>query len=123
VQLTPEQARQLLAALRIAVGVGAWLAPRLSTRFIGHRLDDDPSAALLWRLFGSRDIAMGLALYEGDEDEVHRWLTYGMAIDAADAAAALAAALRGRLPKPIALLVMLSASSAVALGARARGDL
>jgi hypothetical protein len=123
VKVEPDQARQLLGALRIAFGAGSWIAPRLFTRLLGQRLDDNPAAALLWRVFGTRDIVIGLALLDGDEAEVRRWLTYGLAIDGADMVATLAAGLRGRLPKYAATYGTLAALLGVALGARARGDI
>ena len=122
-KVEPNQARQLLGVLRIAFGVATWLTPRLFTRLIGHRLDDNPSAALLWRVFGVRDVMIGLALLDGDETEVRRWLTYGLAIDTADMTATLAAGLRGRLPKSATALATVAALVGVALGARARGDI
>lgn len=119
----PDQARQLLAVVRIALGASAWLAPRPLAWLLGHRLDDHPSAGFLVRLFGSRDVVMGLALLQGDDTEVRRWLTYGMAIDTADMAATIAAGLGGRLSKPRTALITLATLGGVALNARARGDI
>lgn len=119
-EITPAQARQALTALRLTIGTAAWLTPRLAAKLFGVDPDDNPAAPFVARLFGARDIAMGAVMLEGDEDEVARWIDYGIAIDAADAVAAIAGGVRGYLPKRTAIMAGLAATSAVALGVIAR---
>jgi hypothetical protein len=81
----------LLSSGRAAVGVGGWLAPRLSGRLLGL---DGPSAAqarLVVRLFAVRDLALaaGLQLSRGESRRL--WLQLGIACDAADGVASLLA--------------------------------
>lgn len=119
-ELTPSTARTILTYLRLALGGIAWLAPRQTARLFGIDPDENPAAPFLGRLFAIRDVAMGAALLEGDEAETDRWIDYGIAVDAADAVAAVAGGIRGYLPKRAAVMVVLAATSGVALGVVAR---
>src|SRR5207245_5660578 len=49
-----------LAGLRVAIGVTAWLFPNLAGRLFGLDPESNPQAPYLARLFGVRDIALGL---------------------------------------------------------------
>ena len=57
-----EQLIQQLVATRAAIGAAAWLMPRLSGRLFGLDPDANPQAAYLGRLFGVRDVALGIGL-------------------------------------------------------------
>jgi hypothetical protein len=72
----------LLSSGRAAVGVAAWVAPRLSGRILGL---DGPSAGqarLVVRLFAVRDLALaaGLQLSRGQDRRL--WLQLGIACEA-----------------------------------------
>lgn len=107
---------QSLIGLRLAIGLGSWVAPRLSGRIFGLDARANPQLPYLARLFGARDVALaaGLLLSEGEQRSL--WLQVGVACDAADAVAGLAAGTREYLgPLPAALV------TATALGAGALG--
>jgi hypothetical protein len=112
-----------LAAGRIALGAGIWIAPRPALRALGFD-PDEPQALTLGRLTATRDLATGaLALAALDEAGATRRIAFvNAAIDAGDAVT-FALALRGRdsrlahgaaLGAPAALLA--SAAGAVLAG-------
>lgn len=115
-----EEARSALAWLRIGVGAGGWLAPRLSGKLFGLEPDENPVTPYVARLFAARDFAMGVALLDAEEPERDRWLRIGIAVDAADGVAALLAGARGYLSKRAAVMTAGTAFAAVWLGAQAR---
>ena len=57
-----EQLIQQLVATRAAIGSGAWLMPRFSGRLFGLDPDANPQAPYLARLFGVRDVVLGVGL-------------------------------------------------------------
>ena len=111
-----------LALGRAAVGVASWLLPSLSMRILGVDPATHPAMPPILRLFGARDAAMGLAYLTAGEQERKRWLAIGMAVDAADAAAALLSGRRGGLPLRTRLGVALTATAAVVGAGLARRD-
>lgn len=118
--LTGEQAGTLLAAARIAAGVGAYLAPGLAARAFGTHPDRDPAVSFIIRTFGSRDLVLGVGLAGSEGRERDRWLVLGALADAMDAAGALWAVRRRQIPAVNGLATALTACGAVAAAARAR---
>lgn len=114
-------AQRLLITLRMGVGVGGWVAPGLLGRFFGADPRMHPAVPFFGRLFAVRDAALAAGLMTADGRDRDRWLVIGMACDAADAAASAVAGMRRQIPRPVAALTVVTASAAVALGARARG--
>ena len=115
-------ARRTLAQLRLAVGISALVAPRLSARVMGIDLADRSTPYLL-RLFGAREVYMAspfLMPAPGlDEAEL---ASRAVPVDAADAVAALAAGVRGHLPWRAALPGALAAVTGAWLGSVAAKD-
>lgn len=118
--VSSQQALQALTGLRLAIGTGALLTPRLAGKLFGLDPAANPQATYLGRLFGTRDVMMGYALTATDGEERDRWLAWGIAVDLGDATAALAGGLRGYLPKRTMVLTGLTALGAAALGVTAR---
>ena len=81
--------------LRAGVGAGLVVAP---TRFLrlSAREAPTPVAILLMRTIGIRDLVLGAgtvaAARRGDEGDVRRWTSAGLASDSLDVAASLATA-------------------------------
>lgn len=117
---TRRRAGEYLAVGRTLAGAGAWLAPELSAHALGTRPRLHPPLPLALRLFGVRDVAMGLAYLTAGDEERDRWLAIGMAVDTADAAAALLAARRNRLPLSSMAPIAVTALCAVAVAGWAR---
>ena len=111
-----EQLVQQLVAVRTAIGVGPWIAPRLSARLFGLDPEGNPQAPYLGRLFGVRDVALGFGLSSSRGAERQQWLRIGVACDLADAAAGVLAGRAGELPKRATLLVTATALAAAATG-------
>lgn len=119
--LTKDRARELLGWARVGLGSAVWLAPKLLARL--GRVDPGEQPALVYaaRIAGARDVAVGVALLQADDDEeVDRWLDIGVGLDAADAFASLIAAVRGQLPRGTGLLATASSVAAVVFGLVAR---
>jgi hypothetical protein len=112
-----------LAGLRLAIGVGAWLAPRATGKAFLLAPDDNPQSPYLARLFGARDAALAYGTLDSSGDAQRRWLVAGLACDVADTLAALAGGRRGYLSPVQSAFLAAPAISAVALGAIAlQGD-
>lgn len=83
-----ESSIKTLGALRVAIGAGAWLAPNLAGALFGLDVKGNPQAPYLARLFGIRDLALGVGTLMAKGDARQKVLALGVACDAADAAAA-----------------------------------
>ena len=107
---------QTLVGLRLAVGLGSWLTPRVGGRLFGLDPSGNPQLPYVGRLFGARDVALaaGLLLSEGEARSL--WLRMGIACDVADSAAGVAAGRSGYLGPFSATLVTATALGAAALG-------
>lgn len=115
--MDPLSARKTLAGIRVGLGVGALLAPRLTGRLFGIDVDANPAAPYLARLFGARELFMAspfLMPAPGlDEQEL---AARAVPVDAADTVAALAAGIRGYLPWRAAIPAAATAAAATYLG-------
>src|SRR5215212_1263904 len=94
-----------ISASRVAVGVGAYLAPNLSGRLFGLDPDGNPQASYLGRLFGARDVALGAGAIRSPKKQKDAWVAAGMACDMADVGAGALAGIRGTLPPSAAAMV------------------
>ena len=112
-------ASSALPALRVAVGTGAWATPNLTGRLFGLDPKNNPQASFLARLFGIRDVALGIAAIQSTGPSKRLAWQLGLVCDAADAGAAWLAARNGTLPKPAAIMAGGVALAAVGLGVAA----
>jgi len=117
-----EQAISTLVGVRSAIGIGAWVAPRISGRLFGLDVPGNPQAPYLARLFGVRDAALAYGLQSTRGASRAQWLKIGIACDVADALAGVFAGRRGELPAYASVLVTSTALGAVALGIAALQD-
>ena len=122
VPITPFQAKVTLMSIRSAIGVLGWLFPNLSGRLFGIDPRENPAAPYLGRLFAARELPLVAPLLIEDDDVQRRTLQVGMAVDAADAAASVAAGVSGALPKRAALMTGVTAVAALLLGWIATSD-
>jgi hypothetical protein len=111
-----------LAGLRLAVGFGAWLFPRLAGRLFGLDVAGNPQLPYVARLFGVRDIALGLGVATTGGEAQNAWLRAGVVCDAADFAAGLLARRDESIGPMTAVLVSAPALGGVAMGLAALRD-
>ena len=94
-----------LSVGRMLVGVLFFLRPDLAGRLMGQDVKQNPELALGARLFGSRDFALGAATLLAKGTARRNLIVAGIAVDAADAAAAgIGTTDRSIKPLPAALL-------------------
>ena len=116
VPITALQAKLTLMGIRTVIGVLGWLFPSLTGRLFGIDPAKNPAAPYLGRLFAARELALVAPLLSEDEDVQRRSLQVGIAVDSADALAAVAAGASGALPKRAAFLTGVTAIAAALLG-------
>ena|SRR5947207_1030487 len=114
-----DQAIRSIAGVRMAIGASAWATPRLAGKAFGLDADGNPQSPYLARLFGVRDVALGVGTLTTTGESQRRWLMLGLFCDAADAAAGVLAGRGGYLPKLPTVLVTGTALVAAGLGAAA----
>lgn len=105
-----------MSMLRLGVGAGAWLAPRMAGKAFLMRPEDNPQAPYLGRLFGARDVALAYGSMSSKGGALRTWLVAGLAVDAADAAAAIAGGRAGYLSRAQTVLLAAPALAGVAMG-------
>ena len=116
-----EMSVKALAGLRIVVGVLSWATPNLAGRLFGLNVKRNKQAPYLARLFGIRDIALGVGTLMAKGPARRTWLQMGLACDAADAAAAGIGQRDGYLDTQTAIMLAAPAVVAVGLGSAALG--
>lgn len=104
-----------LAAGRIAAGVLAWLSPRQTARVFGMTADGGQSH-YAWRLFGVRDVALGIGTLVSSGAQRRAFATAGIACDAGDGAAGAIALSRGDFRRSTAGSPVTVPVIAIALG-------
>jgi hypothetical protein len=109
-------ATTMLVGLRVAIGAGTWIAPRLAGRLFGLDAVANPQLPYVARLFGVRDVALGAGLQLSSGDNRRLWLRLGILCDAADFAAGILAGRRGELSRFSTVLVTAPALVGVGVG-------
>jgi len=122
--VTGDQYNRLLNRSRVLVGLAACVAPGQAFRGAGLDTRRNPQLPYMTRLFGIRDLVLGLGALTTGGDERRRWLQATVAADLGDAVAAVVDARAGNLPPHGAVMLTVSALSAAGLGiaALATGD-
>ncbi len=103
---------QLLPGIRIAIGGGMWAFPELTGKAFGAKLAGNHEALFLGRLFGIRDVALGIGQIANSGG---MWWQLGVVCDVADAAAAVISIKAGG-PKVTGVLAGATAVAAAGLG-------
>ena len=110
-----------LSLARIVVGAAAWLAPQPSLK--AALLDAKaPQSPYLLRLFGARDVALGTITLLAPPAGKPALLKVGLAVDSADAGAALLALKAGQLKPVVGVVMAGAAAGAVVAGVQALGQ-
>lgn len=109
---------QALVGLRLAIGFGAWLAPRLTSRVMGLDPDSNPQSPYLVRLLGIRDLALAVGLNRSRGEARKLLIQLGILCDGADALAGLIAGRRRYLNRFVSCVVTAMALIGTAMGVR-----
>jgi hypothetical protein len=121
--MKPDDAVRNISMIRIAVGAGAWLAPKLTGKAFLLDLDANPQAPYLARLFGARDVALGYGNMTSSGSARTKWLMAGLACDVADALAAYAGGRSGSLSRLQTVILTVPALTGIGMGVVTRkGD-
>jgi hypothetical protein len=115
--MSGEAAVKVLSGLRVAVGALAWLAPDLAAKAFGLDFKRNKQAAYVGRLFGIRDIALGIGTSAAHGENRRGWLIAGVVCDVADAAAAEVGRREGHLDDETAIKGAAAALGGVLIGA------
>lgn len=107
---------------RLLVGLSSWLAPRTTWRLVGLGSPSDRgSSDAVTRLFGVRDLALGLALLQPGPGARTAALRTGVVIDSVDTVAGLLA-VRAGAPRPSLVGVAAGAALLATVGLLALRD-
>jgi hypothetical protein len=117
--LSPDAAAKHLSLLRVLVGAAAWLMPNLTGKALMLDMDGNPQAPYLGRLFGVRDAALGAVTFAAQGEARRKLLVAGVAVDSADAAAAVLGTRAGYLSRLAGTLLAAIALGGLAMGAMA----
>lgn len=107
---------QLLSGIRLAVGIGALVAPNTTGKLFGMDTEANPQASYMARLFGVRDIVLAVGTNATTGPSRATWLKLGVLTDATDVVSAALGGRDGSLPKTTAIMGGLTAAGATALG-------
>jgi|1186.fasta_scaffold241667_2 hypothetical protein len=87
-----------LLGVRFTLGPASWLMPKFTILAIGGDPHSNPQAAYWARLFGIRDIALGVGLLSTSGDARRLWWRLGMMCDLGDAISGLLSNRNNELP-------------------------
>ena len=102
--ISPLHARRALAAVRIANGVAALVAPTFLLRRVGTDTTRDTSGVYPFRMFGIRTVLIGADLLTLTGEEQRRATRTAVLIHATDTVSAATAGLQGHLPRRAAVM-------------------
>jgi hypothetical protein len=104
-----------LPAVRLAIGAGAWALPDVTGKVFGFAMQDNHEAVYMGRLFGVRDLVLGVGILATQGEAQALWWRLGILCDVADTAAGIMGYKAGG-PKRGMLMATATAASAVYLG-------
>lgn len=111
-----------LLGVRLGLGTSSWLTPKFVMVCMGLDPHANPHAAYMTRLFGIRDLTLGIGLLSTRGDARRLWWRLGMLCDLADSVGGVISARRGEIPSQDRLpvpFVSIAGAGGVSLGAAA----
>src|SRR5690349_20374721 len=105
-----------LADGRVVVGALSLLSPSLTAKLFLLDPKSNPQLSYMGRMFGSREVALGLITLASTGETRKRLVQLGVAVDGADAYTGIVSAASGAVPKKTGLLLTAVAAGAVATG-------
>jgi hypothetical protein len=106
-----------LALGRIAIGLTALASPDLTGKLFRLDLARNPQLPYMSRMFGSRELALGLITLVSKGSARRKLVALGMAVDGADAFAGYDAMRTGAVEQSVGLFLTAPALGAVVAGA------
>ena len=88
-----------MVAVRLVLGSVSWFMPKFFMASIGMDPFANPQARYMSRLFGVRDLVLGIGVVATHGDARRLWWKLGMVCDLGDAAAGVVSARHGELPE------------------------
>jgi hypothetical protein len=113
--LSPQHARQALAAIRIVNGAAALVAPRFMLRRLGVDPRVEPSGVYPFRMFGIRTVLIGADLLVLSGAELRRADQFAVLIHATDTVSAATTGFTHALPRRAAITATLVSATNTAL--------
>ncbi len=101
---------------RVAVGAAAVAAPEMVTKNLGVDPVSNPQATYLTRLFGLREVALGLATLAARGRSGKGVIGIGVLVDAGDAFTSWQAMQQGQITRKSAMTLLVPAAGAVGSG-------
>lgn len=101
---------------RIAVGTVAMANPQLAARMFQLDAEANPQLPYVARLFGSREVALGVATLVASGRSRTGLVLLGVAVDAADAATGYLGPVEGQVPQRTGMALVLPALGAILAG-------
>jgi hypothetical protein len=105
-----------LAYGRISIGALSLLSPSLTAKLFLLDPKSNPQLSYMGRMFGSREIALGVITLASSGEARRRLVQLGVAVDGADAYTGIVTAANGSVSKKAGILLALVAAGAVATG-------
>jgi len=103
---------------RVAIGAISFGNPTLAGKLFQLDVESNPQLPHVTRLFGSREVALGLVTLLATGKTRRNVVLAGIAVDAADAAAGYLGMRDGSVPRTTGLALVGPALGAIAAGAR-----
>jgi len=121
ITLTRSQALVTLIWVRFIVGAISWFFPAVMTRMMLIDARTNPALAYALRLFGVRDVLMGVLILAPQGDAREQQLCIGVAIDLIDVIASGIAGFTGQTSKRSGILCCSAGLIGASLGAASLG--
>jgi len=103
-----------LSVVRVCAGVATMAAPQVTGRIAG--IGGPAEAQLAARLFGAREIAVGLSTLRADRASAKSLIKLGICCDVLDVVAALACHRAGSTPRPKVIATAAAGVAAALVG-------
>lgn len=105
-----------LAYGRISVGALCLLSPKLAARIFLLDPRSNPQLSYMGRMFGSREIALGMITLAAPDNARRKLIQVGVAVDAADAVTGIVSAASGAVPKRTGFMLTVAGAASTATG-------
>lgn len=121
ITLTKSQALRMLIAARFIIGASSWFLPTFTARVMFIDAKANPALPYPLRLFGVRDVLMGVWILTSEDKVLDRHLNMSVATDLIDVAASGITGLTGHTRRRSAIFCCGAALIGALLGAAALG--